>query len=620
MTMFDEHSARRGGPFPRLPIRPRPFMGESSRGYLLRIAHANGHDTARNLWKALRWWDYPADRLLRMGLKLPRVAVEALGGPFPAYCQISRDLPGSLRVDDFNQVEFRWCPSCLAESEFVRMEWEIKLFCVCVVHKVILTDRCPACDSLQPLARGALGRCRCGTHLSVAPSVPASPELIAFHDSLLTVLAGWPVAGGLDLAPLQWLRLVKYFGSFGLEAPPTRPGQVPGLHKLQTSLRLTTATAHLLSDWPRNYHQLLDDIARSMPGAARLGHTYGRLYRAIYRDLAEPGFQFLRDGFEAYLHKNWPGLLARRNRRLGHGTITTHPRKTLRDMARQIKTGKSSIKRLATAGVIDGAAIRHPSGRTTWAFPVTAVRQAEERLADTVNFKQARRILGVSKRRVRELIDAGLVRAWITPKNARAAAWSISRKDAYTLASAGKRPPGSDVNGHRRFVALRQVLKFWQLKTGEFPGIVRAIQSGVLACARDSNTMAGLGGALFDAAEIRGWIHASRSTSEELLSIDKAAARLGFKQQVAYELVRSGLLHSVVSVDGRQRGRRVTLQAIDEFRCRYVALTDLAQSRGVGVRRMLGDLSARPISGPRINGARQYFYRRSDIENSEDQT
>jgi len=91
-------------------------------------------------------------------------------------------------------------------------------------------------------------------------------------------------------------------------------------------------------------------------------------------------------------------------------------------------------------------------------------------------------------------------------------------------------------------------------------------------------------------------------------------------QQVAYELVRSGLLHSVVSVDGRQRGRRVTLQAIDEFRCRYVALTDLARSRGVGVRRMLGDLSARPIFGPRINGARQYFYRRSDIENSEDQT
>jgi hypothetical protein len=34
---------------------------------------------------------------------------------------------------------------------------------------------------------------------------------------------------------------------------------------------------------------------------------------------------------------------------------------------------------------------------------------------------------------------------------------------------------------------------------------------------------------------------------------------------------------------------------------------------------VLGDLSARPISGPRINGARQYFYRRSDIANSEDQ-
>jgi hypothetical protein len=253
---------------------------------------------------------------------------------------------------------------------------------------------------------------------------------------------------------------------------------------------------------------------------------------------------------------------------------------------------KSSIKRLATAGAIDGAAIRHPSGRTTWAFPVTAVKQAKERLADTVNFKQARKILDVSKRRVGELIDAGLVRAWINPKDVHAAAWSISRKDAYALANAGKRTPGSDVDGHRRFVALRQVLKFWQLKTGEFPRIVSAIQSGVLACTRDSNTTAGLGGVFVDAVEIRGWIRATRSTSEELLSIDQAATRLGFKQQVAYELVRSGLLHSVISEGGTHRGRRVTPRAINEFRHRYVALTEIARSRGVGVRRALGELSA----------------------------
>jgi hypothetical protein len=548
-----------------------------------------------------------------MGLKLPRVAVEALGGPSPAYCQISRNLPGSLRVDDFNQVEFRWCPRCLAESEFVRTEWEIKLFCVCVVHKIILTDRCPACDSLQPLARGALGRCRCGTHLSVALSVPASPELIAFHDSLLAALAGRPAAGGLDLGPLQWLRLVKYFGSFGLEAPPTRPGQVPGLHKLQTSLRLTTATAHLLSDWPHNFHQLLDDVAKSMPGAARLGHTYGRLYRAIYCDLAEPGFQFLRDAFETYLHKNWTGLLAKRNRRLKPRTITTHPRKSLRDMARQTRTGKSSIRRLASAGEIDGSAIRHASGRTTWAFPVTAIGQAKERLADAVNFKQARTLLGVNKRRVRELIDAGLVRAWVNPKNAQGAAWCISRKDVHSLAYAGKSVPGTDVDGDGRFVTLRHVLKFWQLKTDEFPAIVRAIQSGALRCSRTATGAAGIGGGLLDAMELSGWINAVRAHSKKPLSITAAAARLGVKQQVAYELVRRGLLTSVLSAEVRERGRRVPYEAIDEFQKRYVALADLARAQGVGVRRVLADLPAPPVCGPHVDGARQYFYRRSDI-------
>ena len=127
---------------------------------------------------------------------------------------------------------------------------------------------------------------------------------------------------------------------------------------------------------------------------------------------------------------------------------------------------------------------------------------------------------------------------------------------------------------------------------------------------RPVNLSSGLGGVELLADVLRVWLSSLRRTKQALLSIDAAANRLGLKQQVAYELVARGLISS--SLQGRCR--RVAPQAIESFRGTYVALSELALEQSMAPRRMLALLDCQPVCGPRIDGARQYFYRRDDID------
>lgn len=597
----------------RLPLRPRPCVGESTPGYLLRVAHANGYETPRALWSALRQWNYPLDKVIRIFLRLPKEKLADLLGPCPAYTGVVGNLPDGMRVDDFNHHEFRWCPQCLAESEFVRAIWEIKLYCVCATHRTVLTDRCPCCQSSQPMMRGALARCECGANLAVGNGPPASAALTTLHDALIAGLECRRTGGLLDMPPAHWLRLVIYFGQFGLARPLSRPGQVAGLHQLPTALALATATGDLLTDWPSRFHALLAQFQGSAPAATRLGHAFGRLYQALYRDLAAPCFQFLRDAFEAYLNEHWFGLLAKRNRRLRTSTVDQHPRQSLRRLATNAESGKRVIKHLASAGGIDGTATTLASGRTTWAFPDAAQPQLKTLLSDSMNFSDARKLLGISKRRMHELIDAKVLRAWVDRNSAQAAAWLLRKSDVLALTQIGRASDMIAPDVHRQTVSPRQVLKAWKLEPGEFPAIVRAAKSGALRLVRQPVEGGRLCDLLLGSFELDGWIKAGRPQLDLFLSVDSAASKLGLKQQVAYDLVRNGLLATVHGDTRALRGRRVPVKAVEDFGAAYVSLADLAKIRGVGVRRALAELPTTPICGPTVDGTRQYFYRRSSL-------
>jgi len=586
-----------------LPIRPRPIPGELAVGYLVRVSSANGYNGPRELCRVLRHGLVTLDTALRLAQR----ERSALFGPTPHYCSFVQQLPGGLRAQDFNHHFMRWCPICLAESEYLRGEWGLKLCCVCTTHAAMLVDRCPHCQAMQCFDRTQLSVCSCGFQLTRCPCQQASEALLNLHQILQSALAGrYDEPDAMSLA--TWLRLVKYLGSFEANPLAQHPGQVKNMHQLVISVSLAIGTATLLADWPESFDRLLTRIRAAAPSATHIDDAFGPLYRVLYRDLNEPALTFLRERFEAYLYGNWFGLLGRRNRRLRPETITRHPHRSIQKIAQAAGSSAASIRHLAYTGAIRGHAIQYPSGRTAWVIPHEEARNAATYRTDSVTLRQAAGLLGLGRKRVRELIDAGLLHAWIDPGLTGASTWWLSKADALHLVGIGAQ--SAQENTVRNVVRLTTVLKTWRLRAGEFPALIRTLLAGELQLAALAAEGYGLGRLRFEVGTLRTWLETRRQREGTWISVDSAAKQLGLKQQVTYELVARGLLSAKVH-DGT---RRIHRDALVAFSASYTSLAEIARANRKTPRQMLARLTARPVCGPTIDGARQYFYKRNEIE------
>lgn len=603
---------QRSRTLPRLPIRPRPFSGESSQAFLVRVSVANGYSRPRTLWNKLTNHGLAGMSLLRAALRLPRHRVSTLTGPFPTYTRITCSSPQQLRVEDFNHHYLRWCPKCLQDEAYLRGDWTLKLSSVCVKHKIVLVDRCPQCFELQDMRYASVACQHCSAELGDAIASPADPELIAIQAQLMDSQSDCRDAKLSEMTFEQVASLIKHVGQFRSGFPKRRSGQIAGLHRLEITLKLMSRAAHLLSNWPHNFYQSLTEARTSSISSASLKRTYGQLYRAIYIDLREPCFQFLRDAFDNYVRTDWPNLLAKRNRRLSANTVALQSRKPLRVLTRESGMSKTSIKRLADNGFISGLSVRHASGRTTWAFSAEAVRQAREISEDSINLTQTAKLLGIPKWRVRELIDAGMIKSWIRADTTRASAWSLSERDVLKIYGLIRRYRTDDANGADQ-VCLKHVMQTWRLRSGELPAILKACLQFDLSVWTSVDSDGIIGDILFQRDELHNWLDRYRLKSSDTYSVDQAATILSIKQEVAYELVRGGLLKVVENGVPASRGVRVTAQAIDDFRSTFISLGAIAKLRGVQPRKLLSELATKPACGPSIDGVRQYFLRRQDV-------
>ncbi|WP_247877116.1 hypothetical protein [Azospirillum brasilense] len=149
--------------------------------------------------------------------------------------------------------------------------------------------------------------------------------------------------------------------------------------------------------------------------------------------------------------------------------------------------------------------------------------------------------------------------------------------------------------------------------------VLRAVLKGRLHPAALRSERRGLARLAFYKADVETLRDALAAAARRTLSIDGAAKALGVKQEVAYHWVRRGWL-STVEVPGAtaERGGRVTEEALAAFRREYVTASDLRGTHGFGTSKKLAlhlvDMGARPVSGPSVDGGRQFLFRRAEID------
>lgn len=587
----------------RLLVRPRPNPHEAAIGYLIRVAQANGFLTPRQLWLATLSSQGPMtfDELTDW-MGIPVDSRKTLLGPVPHYWKSTPTLLSGLCVNDYNHHFIRWCPRCLKDAPNLRNSWGLKLQCVCTEHRLLLADQCPHCGARQRIERNNLCRCLCGASLDGCDQIAAPPNLCQLNEKLAGGLAAKPPFPAL--AASEWHRLVRFLGQFTTESQPERPGQISGLHHLEVASGIVRNTADLLAEWPNNFNVLLAAIQGQESPTPSLRRSFGRLYRVLYRDLRAPEFQFLRDAFETYLHEHWWGFVCKRNRLFNSDTIANHPRLTVGTAAREAGTSPAVVRHLVQAELIPGIEGALPSGRRVRSIHQGDIQRIAALAEGAMSLTEAAELLALPERRIREMVAGELLTPLVSRRAMKAAAWLFSREQLSKLSQLAAFDHGSE-----KLVSFTQILKSWRLRKGEFVALVRALLSGDLPNLAAST--APIGKVFLEIVQVRAWLKAHRLAGDDWLSVDQAAQALGVKQQVAYGLVARGLL----KISPRSsNARAVSAGDIRLFKESYVSLAELARQRRHSPKWVLREIRANPVCGPSVDGTRQYFFRRADLD------
>lgn len=591
-----------------LAIRPRPVSGESTLGYLIRVANANGFGSVGQLFSSLHTREQGAFDELCARLRLSIGVRALLFGTLPAHWA-HKDIPLGLAISDFNQTHGRWCPLCLREKGVLLGQWTLKLVCTCPMHGIWLQEACTRCGA--SLSWGDVvqskGSCLCGANLLEAEVEQANGDVQA----MTLLLCGESSEAG-RLACLSTMstpamhRLVRYLGPFQGTTRPLHPGQTLDVHRLDVARGLVTGAAILLANWPSNLHTKISELqsdARESPSVRR---TFDPLYRVLYDALSEPEFQFLRDAFEDYLHIHWWGLVCKRNKRLQPATIESHPRISLPQMAKAARVPPSVVRHMVQTELVPSSSAEWLSGRHSRSIHRSELPGIKSATDGALSLEKTARVLSLPKRRLRELIGGSHLTPLVSRQfNTSAAAWLIPKSEVDRFHIQSGQAPSSSQN-----IAVRDILKYWRLWDQEANALIAAVVEGHLQAAGDGRSPVPIGKAILSASGAKEWLRKHRNETRHDFSVDAAAKVLGIKQQVAYDLVRLGLLHSTTV---GTLGHRVSADDIEQFQTTYVSLATLASERRRSPRTLLGELAASPVCGPSIDGARQYFYRRSEI-------
>jgi len=415
----------------------------------------------------------------------------------------------------------------------------------------------------------------------------------------------------MRLAQLQ--RLIRLLGAYADPLAIPKPQKILGSGRLDVSWNLTSLAAEILDGWPQTFFSMLNqmEVSPSTFGAGRLHGRFGHFYSLLYRGLPEAEFDFLRQAFEEFVTEHWRGSFGGRNRRL----IDRLPKKLSwipAKHARQILgVSQRRLEALVASGEV-ASEVRH--GRTGRTFLVVRRSDVEDiteaAVSHAVDLATASSLLGLKKQRAAALIP--LLMPGVRKFGEAKYIWAIPRMliDQILFKDVVLPVRSSALEGE---VSLAHVIRYWPWSDQALARCINAYVKGEIkptSCMPDAGGGAGL---LFDSGELKTW-HASQRKDSESFSVPEAAERLSVKQEVAYYLVRNGLIKAESATVGRKAMSRVSATNLLDFTNGYVFGRDLAAELEISPRataERLAMLGIHAVSGPGVDGCRQLLYAKS---------
>lgn len=482
------------------------------------------------------------------------------------------------------QARVRVCPLCLREAgAFWREEWFDGQQAWCALHGIWLADRCEACGRTLRWSYVGFDCCGCGSDLR---EIDARPLPFSVEASI----------GQAPVAVLLWLGALSKHGLSG------KPLKRASRRTLAEAIELIERGAEQVGNWPGSFFRMLD--------AHRLSADAGGDRSLMLVNDALPGLRRrigkLRDRtwkltVDEALGRYVAASLETAAPLVGRNVPEARPLSVMK-MARELRVRPERLAavldRLPELGVTRR---RTASGRFRRVASPAAVAAAKQMLDSRITTKQAARILDLTPARVRQLVAHR--RLFMQGGKLDRAAVMELRSTLTSRAGTGRVP--SDA------VTLEHALRYW-IPVDRTGALIDAIQSGELTV-YGIRSADGSEALMLSLSQLSSWAAKQPVTDRGWLTIPEVAEHLALKQQVVYHLVQVGLISTKTMRAARRATRVVPKAALVDFESRFESLVRAAARAGIHRRRGLEwaeATGASLVSGPQVDGGRQYFVRR----------
>lgn len=600
----------------QLPQKLSPFNDEGPNGYLMRLADANLL-TIKDLKNI--GIGYNLEQLKSFGLLDQEIVDNKLK---QNLAQINSWRESGKTI--LNEKHARCCPKCLDEIGYWRLEWEILFNDVCHHHQIWLIDECGSCHKKLNWQRRELLRCECGADIRQEKcNLSSAPKSMIELSRVLSQKLGSSSEQVNSMLPLaktnieQSQRLIRYLGNYMNQVTGKNPLKMIDAGDLNNSWNVTSLAAEMLNKWPESFHESLTKLEKTnhkKKDRPSLNEVFGQAYLYIFDHLQEPAFNEVKNQFEFWIAKSWRSGLAGRNKRLLPEILKNATWIPSIAACDYLGVSIQRLKMLIREGAIEGETYISAKGREFIMVRRDGLPETKAKLFGMINMVSAQELLGIHKRRMRQLLRF-LFKDARKLGTSRAAPWEVSRIELNKILDVSNELltvsiPDEDC------VSLGHIMKYWTFTNQEIANLIFAVVKKDINPVNNLDTERGISAWVFRKTEIQLWKLKLEGGLTNWMTIDKASKVLGVKQQVAYQLVKISLLKAEVMPEQRKQGTRVSKRSIEEFKQNYIFSTQIAEKLGCSSKKVIKDLAfmgVKPVSGPSVDGMRQMLYKRDQV-------
>ena len=409
-------------------IHPTMKPDEAPLGYLIRVAEENGY-------KNYRWLSKSNGK--SFDVKLHHRLYRILDSAEWTGCSLNASVVSevlSLDSGYFISNRLRFCPICIKEVGYYKIQWQLKTSVVCIYHDKWLLDCCHNCGQSVDKGHSKVSECSCGVDIREAASEGVSEEALLmqrFLEDVYEVENDDPLILSSDhgLSKKERIDLLNFFSRWLRGRRVTKTGISTNLRDMNTARDSMSDVAEALFSGRAGFHNFLKRLQELEYGInSNKSDLFTRFYRIFYKDFPQECFAPYKGYLEQYMNLHWEKPLSRRNRHFDSETLKVHPWTPLQTACREYGVHKSELQQAIRKNLIRSKS-EGSEGRKSIIVYKPDLEAHLYRLNDQITAKEAALILGLTKLQFAQLRESSCFKVMAKPGEYGNSTWHFSRDE-----------------------------------------------------------------------------------------------------------------------------------------------------------------------------------------------